>query len=238
MANDLQPRKCEVLELGRVKRSLSTSYFLNGQKLSVVAKHKHLGVVLSTKLSWSSHIDDAVAKARKVWGIILRTTRGANVLAKLQLYKSLVAPLLEYVSPVWSPYTKKDAQKLELVQRHVTKAILGYQDMDYETRLRVLGLVSLEERRRIKDLVTCYMEERRRIKDLVSLEERRRIKDLASLEERKRIKDLVTCYKYINGFTDVDIHYFLPGCLRTRSSHNQKLQIQSCHTNCFMFFFF
>ena len=56
---------------------------------------------------------------------------------------------------------------LELVQRHVKKAILGYQDMDYETRLCVLGLVSLEE--------------------------------------RGRIKDLVTCYKYINGFTDVDI---------------------------------
>ena len=41
------PEKCEVMELGRVKRSLSTSYFLNGQKLSVVAKHKHLGVILS-----------------------------------------------------------------------------------------------------------------------------------------------------------------------------------------------
>ena len=32
------PEKFEVLEL---KRSLSTSYILNGQKLSVVAKHNH-----------------------------------------------------------------------------------------------------------------------------------------------------------------------------------------------------
>ena len=51
--------KCEVLELGRVKRSLPTGNSLNGQKLSVVEKHKHLGVVISTKLSWSSHIDKA-----------------------------------------------------------------------------------------------------------------------------------------------------------------------------------
>ena len=128
-----------------MKRSLPTSYLLNGQKLSVVDKHKHRGVIISTKLSWSSHIDEAVAKARRVWGIIRRTTRGANVLAKLQLYKSLVVPVLECASPVWSPFTKKDTQKLKLVQRHVTKAILGYQDMDYETRLHVLGLVSLEE---------------------------------------------------------------------------------------------
>ena len=66
------PEKCEILELGRVKWSLSTSYFLNGQKLSVILKHKHLGVTLSTKLSSSSHIDEAV-KARKVWEIIQRT---------------------------------------------------------------------------------------------------------------------------------------------------------------------
>ena len=51
------PEKCEVLELGRVKRSLPTANSLNGQKLSVVKMHKHLGVVISTKLSWSSHID-------------------------------------------------------------------------------------------------------------------------------------------------------------------------------------
>ena len=103
--------------------------------------------------------------------------------------------------PVWSPHTKKDTQKLELVQRHVTKAIVGYQDMEYETRLCVLGLVSLEEHRTIKELVTCY--------------------------------------KYINGFTDVDIYYFTPGlCLRTRSSRTQKLQIQFCRTNCFKSSFF
>ena len=106
--------------------------------------------------------------------------------------------LLEYASPVWSPHTKKDTQKLELMQRHVTKAILAYRDMNYETQLHVLELVCLEERRRIKDLVTCY--------------------------------------KYINGFTDVDVHYFTPSlCLRDRSSHNQKLQIQFCRTNCFKF---
>ena len=133
-----------------------------------------------------------VVKARKVWEITQRTFRGANVLAMLRLYNSLVVPLLEYASPVWSPHTKRDTQKCELVQRHVTlKAILGYQNMDYETQLLVLGLVSLEEHRRTKDLVTCY--------------------------------------KCINGSTDVDTHYLSPS-LCTRSSYNQKLQIQFCHT--------
>ena len=37
----------------------------------------------------------------------------------------------------------------------------------------------------------------------------------------------------------MDSHHFSPAhCLRTRSSHDQKLQIQFCRTNCFKFSFF
>ena len=108
-------------------------YFLDGQDLPAVAEHKHLGVTLTSKLCWSCHIDRTVAKARKVWGVIQRTTRGASVFAKLQLNKSLVVLLVEYASPVWSPHIKKDIQKLKKVQRHMTKAILGYQEIDYKT---------------------------------------------------------------------------------------------------------
>ena len=69
-------------------------------------------------------------------------------------------------------------------------------------------------------------------------ETRLRVVGLVSLEELRRVKDLVTCYKYINGFIDVDTHHFSPArCLRTRSTHDQKLQIQFCQTNCFKFSF-
>ena len=196
------PEKCKLLQVGRIKRqSLPPLYFLDGQELPAATEHKHLGVTLTSKLCWSCHIDKTVAKARKVWGVIQRTTRGASVFAKLPLYKSLVVPLLEYASPVWSPHTKKDIQKLEKVQRHVTKAILGYQEIDYETRLCLLGLDYLEDRRKIKDLTTCY--------------------------------------KYMNGFIDVDRHHFSPShFLRTRSHNDSKLQVHFCRTNYFLFSFF
>jgi len=78
------------------------------------------------------------------------------VLAMLKLYKSPVVPVLEYAfSYMGFPHQEKYTQKLELVRKHVTKAILGHQAMDYETQLCVVG-VSLEEHRRAKDLVTCY----------------------------------------------------------------------------------
>ena len=115
------PGKSEVQEV-------ITYIICNGQNRSVVDNRKHLGVVIfSTKLSWSSNIDKVVAKARKVQ-VWHRTTRGANVLAKLQIYKSLVVPALKYASPLamGSPHQERCSKPQVIVQRHVTKVTLGY----------------------------------------------------------------------------------------------------------------
>ena len=70
-------------------------------------------------------------------------------------------------------------KSLSWCRRHVTKAILGYQDI-WTMRPDCIDIP----------------------------------------EEHRRIKDLVTCYKYINGFIDVNNRTVI--VLRTRSSHNLK----------------
>ena len=47
---------------------------------------------------------------------------------------------------VWSPYTKKNIEKVEKVQRRATRLILKTED-NYETRLKKLNLMSLKNRR-------------------------------------------------------------------------------------------
>ena len=49
------------------------------------------------------------------------------------LFTSLVRPILEYGSVVWTPYKLKDIDYIEQVQRHFTKRIKGlYQErLDY-----------------------------------------------------------------------------------------------------------
>ena len=63
------------------------------------------------------------------------------------LYKSLVRPILEYASPTWSPFLKKDIDKLEKIQRRATKLVPTVSHLSYEQRLRSLGLPTLQYRR-------------------------------------------------------------------------------------------
>ena len=75
-----------------------------------------------------------------------------------KLYKSLVRPILEYCSPVWCPYLKKDSTILEKVQRRASKYALGNigRDMSYEERLKFLNWPTLYQRRLFSSLTESY----------------------------------------------------------------------------------
>jgi len=89
-------------------------------------------------------------------GLIKRTCRGLDDTKTLRtLYCALVRSNVEYCSVVWSPYTKKNIEKVEKVQRRATKFISKTED-NYETCLRKLNLMSLKNRRFLADVTFLY----------------------------------------------------------------------------------
>jgi hypothetical protein len=68
-----------------------------------------------------------------------------------------VRPIVEYASPVWSPYLIKDIDHVESVQRHFTKYLPGLKNKSYCERLKILNIESLELRRLKLDLNLAYM---------------------------------------------------------------------------------
>ena len=90
--------------------------FLDGVKLELVAQYKYLGVVISSNLQWTPHINQICSNARKLLGLIYRNF-ASNIQSTsivLHLYLSLVRPCLEYASQVWDPYLLKDIRKLRI----------------------------------------------------------------------------------------------------------------------------
>ena len=121
---------------------------LNNSTLEQIESYKYLGLLLTTNLSWSSHISSICLKARKVLGLLYRRFYG-NVSqdALKQLYLSLVRPHLEYGCHVWNPHLEKDKKALENVQKFACRIATAHWDESYDTLLELLHLQPLQERR-------------------------------------------------------------------------------------------
>ena len=74
----------------------------------------------------------------------------------LNLYNSLVRPLLEYCVQAWSPHLERDITLLENVQRRATKVVKDLKDKEYPERLKALKLTKLEDRRTRGDMILTY----------------------------------------------------------------------------------
>ena len=65
---------------------------------------KHLGVYVFNDMKWSKHISYVRSKASATARQILHSFSSKNVWTILKAYVTYVQPLLEYNTPVWSPY--------------------------------------------------------------------------------------------------------------------------------------
>ena len=72
------------------------------------------------------------------------------------LYKSIIRPVLEYGSCVWSPHLLKDIKRIECIQRRATKLVPGLSEMSYIDKMKWLGIPTLEYRRDRADMIQIY----------------------------------------------------------------------------------
>lgn len=114
----LNIEKCKVMRFRRNHISLNFDYNLNGLKIDQVSSIKDLGILINESLSFDEHLQVTVKKASKQLGFLIRSTRFfKDTKAIINIYKSLVMPILVYGSPIWSPYTDIKIRLLNSVQR-------------------------------------------------------------------------------------------------------------------------
>ena len=74
-----------------------------GSTINNPQRVRDLGVIMDNEGSFAAHVEEITSKARRQAGWILRTFSARDKLTMMTLYKSLVRPIVEYCSQLWSP---------------------------------------------------------------------------------------------------------------------------------------
>ena len=108
-------KKSGIIHFG--SQNSSQQYELCGTKLELF-QERDLGFIIDNKLSYKHHIQLTVSKAWKLYGWMVRNVQSSDKLVIIHVYKTMLRPLLEYASTVWSPHRIIDLIKIERIQNN------------------------------------------------------------------------------------------------------------------------
>lgn len=150
----LNLKKCKKLSFYR-SNPIHNDYLIGSYKLENVLSFNDLGVLLDHRLNFNLHINSCVNRAKSLLGFMKRWSREFDdPYVTKNLFISLVRPVLEYASVIWSPNYGCHINSLESVQRQFLLFALrglGWNVTDrlppYESRLQLINLPPLWKRR-------------------------------------------------------------------------------------------
>ena len=76
-----------------------------------MSTQKHLGIIFSHDLSWSTYIESVTAKAYKKLRLLKKLKLKVSRKTLSVLYTIFIRPYLEYASEVWSDCFNRDSEK-------------------------------------------------------------------------------------------------------------------------------
>jgi len=97
--------------------------FFSENSFRVLHKVVDLVVTIDSKLSFDSHIDGVIFKAKRRIDLLFKSFVSRNVSLFIFAYKTYFLPILDHCSSVWSPDSLTKINKLETVQRFYNKRL-------------------------------------------------------------------------------------------------------------------
>lgn len=150
----LSQNKCSVFHIGSMNPHLC--YQLAGKPLASTEVCCDLGIWFTSDLKSSVHCQKISKLGFRRLALVKKCFVSSSLKTRVWAFRVFVRPLLEYASPVWSPYLLQDIDLLESVQRSFTRGLPGLRHLSAGDRLRAVGLEPLELRRLRADLILTY----------------------------------------------------------------------------------
>lgn len=160
----LNGKKCAVISFSRkTANDVRYDYTISGATVDRVSHLRDLGVILDDKLSFTKHYDRIASSGHSVLGFVKRRVKELNDPHVVKrLYCSLVQPLMEYASVVWSPYAEVHKNRIESVQKQFllfALCRLGFERdrlPSYVNRLLLLDMTTLANRRVLNSALLAF----------------------------------------------------------------------------------
>ena len=127
---------------------------INHKPLSISDSHRHLGVILTSDLTWKAHLSQLKSMCSKKTGLLKWLCRDLPASVITKLYIQYVRPSLEYAAPVWhGSINESEATDLERVQCSLARYLLKAKpDTPTKNLLKDMGWPSLRWRREIASM--------------------------------------------------------------------------------------
>ena len=86
---------------------------------------KYLGIYIDSKLAFYTHADAIAQKVNSTRAFFARNIPRCCRKVKQMAYTAYIRPIMEYASPVWDSHTKRNTNKIEMVQRRCAGYVTG-----------------------------------------------------------------------------------------------------------------
>lgn len=141
----------------------SQSIVLKDITVPFVTSTRHLGVLFSSNLKWSEHIDSIMKNVGWKFALLKRLSFRCNLsLTTLsRVYTTLLRPCLEYASVVWDNCSSSDSLSIEKLQIALARSALFHRrfpagQLSKSDVLKALGWPTLAWRRRRSKLLLLW----------------------------------------------------------------------------------
>jgi hypothetical protein len=138
------------------KRILNPIY-LQRIKINEVDSHTNLGLIYSTRMDWSHHLQNIAKKVGLRMANLKRLQYCLPRSALTKIYTTMIRPIIEYGEVIYDNLTLSRSNQLELIQRRAALICTGaYKHTEHLILLKELGWEPLADRRKQHRLTAYY----------------------------------------------------------------------------------
>ena len=162
-----------------------------------VTNYKYLGITLDAKLTFNDHVKKCHKAASHKLSLLRRIRPLLTTYAAVQIYKTMILPLLEYGNALYGPANKTLLNKLQVTQNKCLKVALALPKRTPTTQIHEqCGLQRLSTRRAHSTLSQAFS----RISNRVQIDKRR-------IQTRKFSAPVLVVPNYTNQLSQRALEY-------------------------------